>query len=217
MKKFNIILVISLIIVSLISMETCNTYKERNKVLEDTNYTLYNTSDSLIRKENNLVEQKQLIVDLKSKIAKQEARIENLKRINSKVRVETKTIIKEIRVPFKDTVDYTSVDSLIKVPRKANYKDDWTEIDLTVQKRGVDIDSLSTIDSLKIIIGEKKEKGLKNIFKDPVPIVKVENKNPNNHIVDIDNIVVKKKKKKKILPKISIFLAGVIGGLLLSK
>lgn len=215
-KNITIVGLIVLLLLSIILFSS--KFNEMYDIYEkDVNYykTKANEYELLtIQKDSNLIVQKQLVLDSKSEIAKLEAKIEGLKSIDSKVKVVTKVELRDVIVPYTDTIVKYVIPEDARFEASVNNK--WYNINLTVRQDGVMVDNLSLPDSIKVIVGEEKLKGLKNIFKQPIPIVKVENTNPHIELVNVENMVVKENKKP--LNKILIGLGlGILTGILILK
>ena len=135
-----------------------------------------------------IIEQRQLILSQKDAIALKVLEIDKLKKVKSQVIVNTITKIDSIFIPFAsgDTTDTLGVSSFIRVPQLFSLNNEWYGIKGNITKLGVNLDSLSFSNRMKITIGSKSV----GIFKKPVPIVLLENENPYVITKGLQNIVV---------------------------
>ena len=134
---------------------------------------------------------------------------ERLKNIKSEVKIITKTIIKEVYVPFETTVyDTISGDSA----KPFNKKDKWYAISGMSLKKGIRIDSLEFTNKLTITIGEQSN----GLFKKNTPVTEVINDNPYTSVNEMYNVTIEKGPKKFYQTTGFKIGMGVVGGLYLS-
>jgi len=162
----------------------------------------YNTTIDKLGREK--AEQEQIILTQDQAI--QQGLIENtkLKKIKSQVRVITKTKLDTFFIPFDEDTTLYDIDPLnpefgievIQVPKPFSKVDQWFQVSGTIIKEGIAIDSINFHNSQIFTIGEKKEKGIINIFKPSVPTVEIINNNPYTSVQGLQNVVIKKEPKK---------------------
>ena len=158
---------------------------------------------------NKITSQEQLMVTKDSELAESLIENQRLKDIKSEVKIITKTVIKEVYVPFETTVyDTLSGDSA----KPFNKEDKWYSFSGMVLKNGVRMDSIKFIDETTVTIGSEK----KNMFKKRIPTVDIVNKNPYSTTTEAYNVIIVPPKKKFLETTAGKVLIGVAGGILLS-
>jgi len=157
-----------------------------------------------IDKQNReIAEQNQIILTKEQAIQQGLINYTKLKKVKSQVRIITKIGVDTIFIPFND-VDFFNDDlvkvidtsKIILVPKPFSKQNEWYWIGGKILKRGIKIDSIQFINKQTITIGEKKLKGIKNIFKRKIPTVEIINESPYVSVQGLQNIVIKKKPKK---------------------
>ena len=141
--------------------------------------------------------QEQLLITEKQ--AKEMLLLENesLKNIKSKTKIITKTEIKEVFIRYDSTIFVPdSLSDSTFIAQGFKIEDEWYGIKGITLKEGIYIDKISFNNEISTVIGYKKDKGLKNIFKSSYPVVEVINSNPYSSVVKMENIVIKPEKKK---------------------
>lgn len=142
-----------------------------------------------------IVEQEQLILSQKDGIALKILEIEKLKKIKSQVIVSTITKIDSVFIPFAETDTFIisnnntgdSTGTYLRVPISFSIINEWYEIAGFVNTQGINLDTLSFRNKMKITIGSKSQ----GLFKKSIPIVLMENENPYIQTTSMQNIVIK--------------------------
>lgn len=148
---------------------------------------------------SRIVEQEQLILSQKDAIALKVLEINRLKKVKSQVIVNTITQIDSVFIPFteSDTILIASNDTLdstgtyLRVPKPFSLNTEWYGITGVVNNQGVNLDSLSFSNKMKLTIGSKSQ----GLFKKPLPIVLMENENPFVQTTGMQNIVIENELK----------------------
>ncbi len=147
-----------------------------------------------------IVEQEQLILSQKDGIALKILEIEKLKKIKSQVIVSTITKIDSVFIPFLEpdtfissinNIGDSSIGTLLRVPMPFSITNEWYGIAGFVNTQGINLDSLSFRNKMKITIGSKSQ----GLFKKSIPIVLMENENPYVQTTSMQNIVIKNELK----------------------
>jgi len=164
--------------------------------LQQTNNTITKSRDKMGRE---IVEQKQQVTNLKLALKQNLIEKEDwMKNIKSQVKIKQVTQIKEVFIPFHDTiermvyVDSNSHDTsvYIKTPVRVSYADSFNYFGGRVLANGFALDSMGSLNKLRITITEKKQ----GLFKKPIPVVQVVSDNPKSEITDMQNVVIQEKK-----------------------
>lgn len=140
-----------------------------------------------------IVEQEQLILSQKDALDLKILEIEKLKKVQSQVIVRTITKIDSVFIPFleTDTIlvenNNDTIDTYLKVPMDFSIMDEWYAIKGEVNTKGINLDSLSFTNRMKVTIGSKSQ----GLFKKPKPIVQITNENPYFNTISMQNVVVK--------------------------
>ena len=133
------------------------------------------------------------ILELNQENMKLVETVNKFKSIQGQVRVETKTIIKEVKVPYSVEVvkyiDTHSNQTYIRVPLPFVKSDTFFSINGKVQADGVQIDSLNIPNELTITTG--KIKG--GFFKKDKYAIEIVSNNPNVDISKVNNTQFKPK------------------------
>jgi len=190
-KSFYIAVAIIVVLLSLFIGKN-NAYLD----LQQTNNTITKSRDKMGRE---IVEQKQQVTNLKLALKQNLIEKEDwMKNIKSQVKIKQVTQIKEVFIPFHDTiermvyVDSNSHDTsvYIKTPVRVSYADSFNYFGGRVLANGFALDSMGSLNKLRITITEKKQ----GLFKKPIPVVQVISDNPKSEITDMQNVVIQEKK-----------------------
>ena len=133
-----------------------------------------------------IVEQEQLILSQKDAISLKILEIDRLKKVKSQVIVSTITQIDSVFIPFEELSDSIPATEFIYVPKEFSLNTEWYSIKGSVLSSGVNLDSLSFMNKMKLTIGSKSQ----GLFKKPKPIVLLENENPYVKTIGLQNIVI---------------------------
>ena len=146
--------------------------------------------EKLNEKGEKLAEQEQVILSQKDAIAHNLLEIDNLKKINSQVKVRTITKIDSVFVPIIDTVERVVYDTtgiaLLKLPTKFGLENEFYSLYSTINSTGMLIDSLSLYNRQVITIGLESN----GVFKSPTPKVMITNENPYVSVNSLSNVVI---------------------------
>lgn len=190
-KSFYIAVAIIVVLLSLFIGKN-NAYLD----LQQTNNTITKSRDKMGRE---IVEQKQQVTNLKLALKQNLIEKEDwMKNIKSQVKIKQVTQIKEVFIPFHDTiekmvyVDSNSHDTsvYIKTPVRVAYADSFNYFGGRLLANGFALDSMGSLNKLRITITEKKQ----GLFKKPIPVVQVVSDNPKSEITDMQNVVIQEKK-----------------------
>jgi len=175
--------------------------------------------ERLDKEGNKIVEQEQIILSQKDAIAHNLLEIDELKKVQSQVIIETNTIIDSVFIPFDDSwqnenqfdtilvYDTINVNDYINVPKSFSLIEDYYSISGNILKTGVLVDSLRFKNELTLSLGIKSQ----GIFRKPKPVVIAKNSNPFVQTSSMQNIVIKN--KTKWYDKKATWLSvGLIGG-----
>lgn len=201
-------------------------YRNSIRFLEQEKKQLHD-SDSLKAEEIVIVRQNLASARIASDVLNH-----NFKRLESLVKLESKTILRDVELKYVYIHDTTYIDRLvmdgeldtsflndhyIRIPSKVSKKDEWMSFDATVDKT-FKIDSLSMYNKFDAYLGYKKpDKPLKFLRK-AEPVLELKSYSPYTKIAYVNNIVVEDKKKGKFLTsKPAMFLYGIGTGFILSK
>ena len=156
---------------------------------------------TISRQGKKITRQNQII--LTNKQAIQQGLIENtrLKKIKSQVRIITRVKIEKEFIPFNDydifdDVGYLDTEKMISVPKPFKMLNEWYWIAGRIVKKGIEIDSIQFFNRMTITIGDKKLKGLRNVFKHRIPTVEIVNESPYVSVEGLQNVVIKKRRKR---------------------
>jgi hypothetical protein len=214
--------------ISLVSIRSCS-LKEFELEKTSTDFKLKLSAQEsefeteLNEKGEEVARQSQLLASERQLKSAAIEELENFKKVNSHTRVTTVTKIKKVYVPMETVsareIDFTGLDSTevgdsIKIFRVL---DEWYGVSGKVLNSGILFDSITFKNELVTTIGWQKEKGLKNLFKKPNPVVEVVNKNPYSKIVKMNNIIVEPRKKRFYETTGFKIGLGVVGGIYLSQ
>ncbi len=148
-----------------------------------------------------IAEQNQIILTKDQAIAQGLIANTKLKNIKSQVRVITSTRLDTIFIPFNepDVFDpdiFDDVNNVISVPKPFLAFNKWYWIEGRIVKRGLEIDTIQFFNTQTVTIGNKRLKGLRNIFKRKIPTVEIINESPYVSVQGLQNVVIKRKRKK---------------------
>jgi hypothetical protein len=157
-----------------------------------------------------LVSQKQVLINKDKDLQKLLLENSELRRLNSQIKFESTTTITKIQALYKDvkyltekikqisilpngdTVYIERTDTIgIPFGTKFNKSDKWFEFSGSVEKQGIQMDSLSIYNSYVITVGTKR----KSLFKPMETYVELFNENPYTRTTSMNNIKVIDKKK----------------------
>lgn len=204
MKKIKTYTIFALLIavIGFLVWDSCNIRKQakdfENQMAE------YNVKEqgfitTIDRQGKKITRQIQII--LTKTQAVQQGLIENtrLKKIKSQVQIETTTKADTIFIPFNDYDifdDTWDEENLISVPKPFKMLNEWYIIGGRIVKKGIEIDSIQFFNKMTITIGDKKQKGFKNILKRRIPTVEIVNESPYVSVEGLQNVVIKKRRKR---------------------
>ncbi len=203
MKKIKTYTIFALLIVVIgfLIWDGCNSRKQLNDF--ENQIAQYDTKEqgfktTIDEQDREIVEQHQMILTQAQAI--QQGLIENtkLKKIKSQVKITSSTEIDTIFIPFEiETIWDAKVDpnKYLSLPKKFSKLNQWYTIRGLIVKEGLKIDSIKVFNVQTVTIGDKKLKGLRNIFKRRIPTVEIINENPYISVNGLQNVVIKKKKR----------------------
>lgn len=201
-KRKTLVIVLLLVIVCLLvcgyasSRAELSLFKSQVSKLE---FDKQRYEETIAENGSRIVEQEQLILSQKDGIALKILEIDRLKKVKSQVIVSTITQIDSVFIPFSetDTIQIATNDTsntigtYLRVPKPFSLNTEWYGITGKVNSSGVNLDSLSFRNKMKITIGSKSQ----GLFKKPKPIVLMENENPYVQTTGMQNIVIKNELK----------------------
>lgn len=174
-------------------------------------------------KNREIIEQNQMILTQAQAIDSGVLENTRLKKIKSQVRVTSTAKIDTIFIPFEEDIKDFDAEGLkdvmidpgkyLLLPKKFSKINQWYTIRGLVVKEGLKIDSIRVFNVQTITIGDKKLKGLRNIFKRRIPTVEIINENPYISVTGLQNVVITKKKRWYQTTLIKIGAGFVIGAL----
>jgi len=166
-----------------------------------------------------IIEQEQIILSQKDAIAHNLLEIDELKKVQSQVIIETITKVDSVYIPFDNSwqnenqfdtivlVDTIFKDNIIYVPKSFSLTQDYYSVSGNILKNGVLIDSLRFPNELSLSIGMKSE----GLFKKPKPVVIAKHSNPFVQTSSMQNVVIKND-LKWYDKKITWFAVGLLSG-----
>ena len=218
--KRSIILKLSLVVLTILIIllvwDGCSkkallsAYKKQMSQLEFTNQSF----KEVVNKDGKkIIEQEQLLLSQKDAIKNNFLVLDNMKKVQSQVRIKNVYQIDSVFIPYTDTIiiENTKYKSFVFGVNNDSYN-----IFGKTNEGGILIDSLSFYNNMKITIGNKSM----GFFKASKPIVAIENTNPYIKTTSVQNIVVKNEIKwwDKKITWFSIGTGlGIVGGILLIK
>jgi hypothetical protein len=191
---------------------TITAWKQLQKQKEDSLIQVIN------KKGEEITTQKQLLITEKQAKDMLLLENENLKKIKSKVKVVTKTEVKEVFIPYDTTIIiHDSLYDSTFIAKGFSVNDKWYSVKGITLKKGIYIDKIAFNNEIETVIGYEKPKGIKKLWESSKPVVQVNNKNPYSSTVQMENIVIQPPKKKFYQTKGFYFLAGAVGSLMIFK
>lgn len=209
------VIIILLTLLVLFGVQSCIKSKNITKLQDTLATNTYNSKmafDSVRNKNGELITtQEQLKASKNAEIVKHIEKEENLLKLASNVQIKTVYQIKEVLVPYKDTVKILTVkDSIsgiteeyLKTPSRVVTVDSNFLLDATVLSKGLEINYLQIPNTTTVSIGEQG-----SIFKHK-SVVRVKNSNPYILQTDQKNIVVVDPKQKNKPLKTFAIGAGI--------
>ena len=185
-------------------------YKKQMSQLEFTNQSF----KEVVNKDGKkIIEQEQLLLSQKDAIQNNFLVLDNMKKVQSQVRIKNVYQIDSVFIPYTDTIiiENTKYKSFLFGVNNDSYN-----IFGKTNEGGILIDSLSFYNNMKITIGNKSM----GFFKASKPIVQIDNTNPYIKTTSVQNIVIKNELKwwDKKITWFSIGTGlGIVGGILLIK
>ncbi len=204
MKKIKTYTIFALLIVVIgfLIWDGCNSRKQASDF--ENQMAEYNVKEqgfivTIDRQGKKITRQTQII--LTKTQAVQQGLIENtrLKKIKSQVKIITRVKIEKEFIPFNDYDifdDTWDEEKLISVPKPFKMLNEWYWIGGRIVKKGVEIDSIQFFNRMTITIGDKKLKGLRNVFKRRISTVEIVNESPYVSVEGLQNVVIKKRRKR---------------------
>lgn len=170
------------------------TYKDRNGELVDYNESLSTTVSELKMVNSALIDSVEKL---------------KIKKPKTITEIVTKYEIKEIPIYYEDSIPCDPF------KRRLALSNEFYDIGLTSNNKGVILDSLNVYNKSLIVVGEKKN----GLFKRNEQIVVVQNSNPYVKTQGIKNYTIKPEVKwhDKLWFKASLFGLGVLTGTQISK
>lgn len=206
------IISISIVIVSILIWDGCNSRKGlRDFENQISNFKLKEQGfeKTIDKQGKEIVEQNQILVTRDQAIQQGLLANTKLKKIISQVSITTNIRVDTLFIPFTEEDNWgdweiwedfddvkTPLDNIIMVPKAFSKSNEWYGMAGRIVKKGIEIDSIKFLIRMTVTIGDKKVKGLRNIFKRRIPSVEVINESPYASIGGLQNVVIKKKPKK---------------------
>jgi hypothetical protein len=221
-RTFLLLLVVLLVALILLFLRGCNqqaqlsAYKKQMKKFSLGDQVFIEREN---KKGEKIIEQEQIILSQKDAIAHNLLQIEELKKVQSQVIIETVTKIDSVFIPFDnawqdenqfDTIIITDTifeENIIYVPKSFSLVEEYYSISGNILKSGVLVDSLRFNNELSLAIGMKSQ----GFLKKPLPVVIAKNSNPFVETSSMQNIVIKNS-LKWYDKKATWFGFGIIGG-----
>lgn len=230
-KLINILLVIA---VAILLFKTCQTQNDRDNLL--TQIATYKIGEKefkvkMQKDSSTIAQQSQTIMTQDEAIKLGLLKLEgDIKKVQSQVQQTQEVVIKKVEVPYipqgyadtswaakliKGDKDPDLCDSLfansVIVPQPFKLSSKWYSIEGSVQKKGINLDSLKLTNQSDVTVGYKKS-GFLGLGK--TPIVEIKNSNPYFNVTKMNNVIVKK--NKSIFEKKTFWAGlGIIGGFIL--
>ncbi len=188
----------SVMLCILSTISTCNSKLENKKLHSKAEQVNTKFTEYVNRQGQIIAEQDQVIAYYKDKLLKQALDKENwMKDVQSQLKYTNKVVIRQVLVPFRDTViKIVNIDSakkdtatFIRVPLQFAKLDKWYQISGSVTDKGVVFDSLAFINSFRVTWANKKQGFLKR----SAPIVQVVAHNPYSKTISMQNINIRPK------------------------
>jgi len=166
-----------------------------------------------------IIEQNQIILSQKDAIAHNLLQIEELKKVQSKVIIETITKIDSVYIPFDDSwqdedqfdsiiiIDTIFKDNIVFLPKTFSLLEEYYSLSGNILKNGILVDSLRFNNELSLSIGMRSQ----GVFKKPIPLVIAKNSNPFVETSSMQNVIIKND-LKWYDKKITWFAVGLLSG-----
>lgn len=181
-------LVVLIIVIILLVWDGCSKNAQLSVFKENVIKLKYNTDlfkETIAKNNNRIAEQEQIILNQNDAIDNGILDMNEFKNIKSQVRVETRTQIDSIFIPFETIKSDTQVVYQCSDRKFTLVTDDYGIFGLTKQE-GVLLDSLYFDSGLAITIGTKSA----GFLKKAKPIVEVKYTNPYIKTKSIQNIII---------------------------
>ena len=168
---------------------------------------------------DKIIEQEQIILSQKDALAHNLLELEELKKVQSQVVIQTNTIIDSVFIPFDDSWqdenwfdtmvvhDTIEIRNFIYVPKTFSLSKEHYSLSGSILKTGVMIDSLRFPNQLTLSVGYKSQ----GLFKKALPVVIAKHSNPFVQTSSMQNIVIKND-LKWYDKKGTWFGVGIVGG-----
>lgn len=224
---------ILIVVLALLLLYTCNRSNKIETSSTVKSLALEAMAKHYVTKTNKLGEtvnlQQTLIFDRDKSIEKELAKNSELEKINTQINITTDTKINNILVKYSGNVTTGSVvikyvdssgtnkDSTadcIAVGTKFSDSTKWYALNGMITKTGVNISSLSSVDSTTYNLGMQRRSGLKGYFQNWDPTLEVIHSNPYVKTKSLQNITLKDKPKwyeKKLVWGGAGLTLGIIG------
>ncbi len=221
-RTFLLLLVVLLVALIILFLRGCNqqaqlsAYKKQMKKFSLGDQVFIEREN---KKGEKIIEQEQIILSQKDAISHNLLQIEELKKVQSQVIIETVTKIDSVFIPFDnawqnenqfDTIIITDTifeENIIYVPKSFSLVEEYYSISGNILKSGVLVDSLRFNNELSLAIGMKSQ----GFLKKPLPVVIAKNSNPFVETSSMQNVVIKNS-LKWYDKKATWFGIGIIGG-----
>ena len=174
-----------------------------------------------------IIEQQQIILSQKDALAHNLLELEELKKVQSQVVIQTNTIIDSVFIPFDDSWqdenwfdtivvhDTIEITNFIYVPKTFSLSEEHYSLSGSILKTGVYLDSLRFPNQLTLSVGYKSQ----GLFKKATPVVIAKHSNPFVQTSSMQNIIIKNDlkwyDKKGTWLGVGI-VGGFIGGILIN-
>ena len=209
-KFYRAILVVLLIAVILLVWDGCSKsaqlslFKENVKKLE---YQKQVFKESVGKDKRRIAEQQQIILSQDEALDMRLLMINDMRKIQSQVRVETRTKIDSVFIPY-DRIDTQYLNNPCAfAERKLRLSDKYFSFYAVSKENGLLVDSLWFNNESTITIGNKS----KGFFRKSEPIVKVEYSNPYVSTSSMQNVVIKNELKWYEKKSVWFGLGALIG------
>jgi hypothetical protein len=188
-KKYTIYVVIGiLIILLLLSNRRINNYQD---IISNVNLQNQKFKSESLENGEKLYEQEQIILSQKEAIKNGLLELENLKKIESQVKIVTITKIDTLLISHIDTViKKINGSDYLKLPQNYTFGDDFFNFDAKINVNGLFVNNINIYNETKINVGYKRDGFLKPLE----PIVEIKNTNPYMNLTMMNNVVIEDKK-----------------------
>jgi hypothetical protein len=177
-----------LIILLLLSNRRANNYQD---IISNVNLENQEFKSKSLKNGEKLYEQEQIILSQKEAIKNGLLELENLKKIESQVKIVTVTKIDTVLISHIDTV-IRKIDGsdYLKLPQNYNFGNDFFNFDANIDVNGLFVNNINIYNETKINVGYKRDGFLKPLE----PIVEIKNTNPYMNLTMMNNVVIEDKK-----------------------